>query len=800
MKSIRNAVVITLVLLLTGCQTALTPTAAPINTVDDQPENETREPGTVTVTFIAEIPEDLPREQELMVEFLDEITGLAIVPVRVPMEKVEGVRYQLTRDLPDRTIIKYRYYRRGENPSVEYNAIEQQVRYRTLFTPYARQVRDLIAGWNDTQKPGDTGTIEGRITSSLNGEPVGGILISCGGDQVLSSADGTYRLEKLMPGLHNLTVMSLNGAYYPVQQEAVVASNSSTPAEIKVSPAQMAQVLFVLNTGGVDTGDYPIRIIGDLAQAGNTFSNQGAEQSVLADLAPMLEKGDDGNYQTFLQLPKGLVYTYKYSLGDGLWNSERDENGGLVSRKQLISEDVQVIQDDLQPFGKADGYSIDFFLKVPQNTPFGDHISIQFNPFDWSPPLPMTRRGDDEYQYTLFGPQDLLGEISYRYCRNLVCDNIWFSTNGEPLMAQGVFHAIPGDQQFLDEITAWTDWQPSSDPTIVHATEGVTRRAGFIGGLETQPDFSPAAMTIFSKGLDAALGVGADTLFLTPTWEILFTEPLVVRQTSGRDPSLEELARFSAAARQRNLQIGFFPQILSGNHGRSYQAADLANINPNQMAEAVNRFYMHFALAARQNAAQYLVVDGDYLDWRYETGVIELLINIRSQFKNKILVSATPSELEWYPEGLLEQFDGIYLLLQCPLLSDFDQEEGEEPASISDLLDGRVKKLTEEKRLPIIIGIHFPAIEDSSRNCVQTSREWLHIRQGFSLSDSQPVNLKAQSDLYNEVFSAVATRSWITGVITRGFVLESARKDNSASIHGKPASDILWYWFSQLRN
>ncbi len=800
MKSIRNAVVTSLILLLMGCQTVPTPAPGSINTVDDQTANETGEPETVAVTFVADIPKELTREQELMVEFLDEITGLAIVPVRVPMEKVEGARYQLTKDLPDRTVIKYRYYRKGENPSVEYNAIEQQVRYRTIFTPYARQVHDLIAGWNDTRKPEDTGIIEGKITSSLNGEPVGGILITCGGDQVLSSADGTYRLDKLMPGLQNLTAMSLNGAYYPVQQEAVVASNSRTPADLRVSPAQLERVLFDLNTGGVDTGEYPIRIIGDLSQAGNTFSNQGAEQSVLADLAPVLEKGEGGNFQTFLQLPKGMVFTYKYSLGDGLWNSERDENGGLVTRKHLISEDAQIIQDDLRPFWKADGSSIGFILKVPQNTPSGDSISIQFNPFDWSPPLPMVRSGDDEYRYTLFGPHDLLGEISYRYCRNFDCENIWFSTNGEPLSMQGEFHATPGGVQFLDEVTEWADWQPSSDPTIVHATEAVSRSAGFLGGFETQPDFSPAAVTIIEKGLDAALGAGADTLFLAPTWEILLTEPLVVRQTSGRDASLEELARLSAAARQRNLQIGFYPQIISGNHGRSYQSADLSDVNPNQLAEAVKRFYMHFSQAARQNAAQYLVVDGDYLDWRYEPGVVELLINIRSQFKNRILVSATPSEIEWYPEGLLEQFDGIYLLLECPIFSDLDQEEGEGRASISDLLDGRAKKLAEEKHLPIITGIHFPAIENAGQNCVQTSKEWTHVRQGFPLSDAQPSNMQAQSDLYNEVFSAVATRDWITGVTTRGYVLESARTDNAASIHGKPAIDIVWYWFSKFRN
>lgn len=783
---------------MAGCQAASP--AAPEDIADGSAENSSNESKTVNITFIVEIPEELKPQQELMIEFLDEITGLAIVPVRFPMEKIDGRHYQLTRDLPDRSIIKYRFFRKGDNPSVEYNSLDLPVRYRFIFTPYARKVHDLVAGWNDVYDNVPSGMIEGKITNSQTGEPAAGLLIACGGDQVISSADGSYRFEYIKPGHHNLSVMSMDGSFYPFMQEAVVAINSRTPADIQISPAQFSTVKFVLNADAVDTEDYPIRIIGDLSQAGNTFSNQGADQSVLADLAPVMEMGEEGYHQAFLQLPKGMVFTYKYSLGDGLWNSERDANGALHTRKLLVTDDVQMVLDELLPVAHANTDSILFRLRIPENTPPDDSIAIQFNPFDWSPPLPMEKSADGMYHYTLFGPQDLLGEISYRYCRNNACDNIFFSTNGAQLAQNGIIQSKSEEQSISDEIPEWTDLQPVQDPTIVFSTEPIPRIGKFIAGFEIQPGFPPALMADYEKGLSAIATSGASTLLLTPTWQIVGIDSLVVRQTPGLDLSMGGISHLSNAGRLMNQQIGLYPRILSDVKDRQYQPGGLANVNANKWNEAVKRFYTHFAIVARLNSAQILIVDGNYLDWRNEPGMVELLITIRSQFRNRVFVSATPTELEWYPETMLEQFDGIYLLLGCPLYAGFDQEEGEPPISIPYLLDGKTRKMAGEKGMPVIVGILFPATENPVQTCFRTSSEWTEIMQEFPLLGDTDVNLLAQNDLYNDIFSAVATREWITGVISRGYALESARTDSSPSVHGKPAADILWYWFSKLRN
>ena len=48
------------------------------------------------------------------------------------------------------------------------------------------------------------------------------------------------------------------------------------------------------------------------------------------------------------------------------------------------------------------------------------------------------------------------------------------------------------------------------------------------------------------------------------------------------------------------------------------------------------------------------------------------------------------------------------------------------------------------------------------------------------------------------VLNAINLRPWVSGFVSRGYFTPVALQDKSASIHGKPTSDILWYWFPRL--
>ncbi len=60
------------------------------------------------------------------------------------------------------------------------------------------------------------------------------------------------------------------------------------------------------------------------------------------------------------------------------------------------------------------------------------------------------------------------------------------------------------------------------------------------------------------------------------------------------------------------------------------------------------------------------------------------------------------------------------------------------------------------------------------------------------------LDLSEQVDIYNAALNAINGREWIVGFVSRGYYPPVAVQDLSASIHGKPAADVLWYWFPRM--
>lgn len=60
------------------------------------------------------------------------------------------------------------------------------------------------------------------------------------------------------------------------------------------------------------------------------------------------------------------------------------------------------------------------------------------------------------------------------------------------------------------------------------------------------------------------------------------------------------------------------------------------------------------------------------------------------------------------------------------------------------------------------------------------------------------ISLKEQSDLYNAALPEINRREWISGVSTRRYILVGNNQDQSSSIRGKPAADVIWYWYSTM--
>jgi hypothetical protein len=60
------------------------------------------------------------------------------------------------------------------------------------------------------------------------------------------------------------------------------------------------------------------------------------------------------------------------------------------------------------------------------------------------------------------------------------------------------------------------------------------------------------------------------------------------------------------------------------------------------------------------------------------------------------------------------------------------------------------------------------------------------------------LNLQLQADIYEAMLTAINDRQWVGGFVSRGYYPPTILQDKSASVHGKRAADILWYWYPRL--
>ena len=60
------------------------------------------------------------------------------------------------------------------------------------------------------------------------------------------------------------------------------------------------------------------------------------------------------------------------------------------------------------------------------------------------------------------------------------------------------------------------------------------------------------------------------------------------------------------------------------------------------------------------------------------------------------------------------------------------------------------------------------------------------------------MNLQVQANAYSGILAAVNQRAWISGVISNGYFPPVTLQDKSISVHGKPAEQVIDYWYHYM--
>ncbi len=769
-------------------------------------------------TFTVVLPEPLAPGETLLLGVLDEVTGLALNPTLYPLQSKDSLTYTATLPLPLNAVVKYHYVRQGSVPIFENTASGGTIRYRMYYVAGQGEVDDIIGSWSDRTYTRPLGSIQGRVLNVDTGTPLPNILVTAGGVQSYTDSAGRFDLEGLPVGTHNLVAYAIDGTYQAFEQGATVASGLTTAVEVRLKAAPMVRITFIV-TAPNDVRGAPVRIAGNLFELGNTFADLKGGISTIADRMPIMALQSDGRYSVTISLPVGAYVQYKYTLGDGFWNAEHRADGSFQLREFVVSPQDTVIQDTVETWQAGPSSPILFEVNVPADTPPGDIIYIQFNPYGWTEPIPMWPLGNNRWAYKLYSPLNMLGSFHYRYCRDGQCGSADdLATAGESAGGHEVSTSLVSED-IKDTVQAWAGLD-QAEPTTLVGSAITARPAGFMTGIEFQPNYQPNWSYFNPQAMQNVQALGANWVVLTPTWTYSNISPLEFGLIPGKDPFWLDSAIMISQARATNLNVALFPMPEFSSSANDFWKTAPRDSNWWQTwFDYYRAFAVNYADLASQTGSQAIILGGDWLTPALPNGILSdgtssgvpsdadtrwkaIVSEIRQHFNGKVLwaLPYTPGKFQT-SLSFLQDTDGIYLLWNAPLASQAGASKADMAYQAGKLLDNEVSPLPSLIGKPVILAIAYPSASGAETGCLSDGRggclEWTALNQPND-PGTVTADLQGQEDLYEAMLNAINTRAWVGGIVSRGYFPPAMLQDKSASVHGKPASDLLWYWFPRL--
>ncbi len=388
------------------------------------------------------------------------------------------------------------------------------------------------------------------------------------------------------------------------------------------NPAVLVPVTFTVHVPENTQPGAPVRIAGNLLQLGNTFADLRGGLSGTADHMPIMNYTSEGIYNYTLHLPAGAEVQYKYTLGDGFWNAERTSNGSFEIRQIIVPPNGTTVEDQVATWESGSSAPISFEVTVPQETPAGDIIHIQFNPYGWTEPIPMWSAGNNVWKYTLYGQMELRS-IFYRYCRNGDCGVADDEASmGDSATGRQIDTAITS-QYVRDNVTRWA-WLNSSSPTTLVGSNVIARQSPFMTGIEFQAYYHPNWSSYIPLALQNVQALGSNWVILTPTWTYSSTNPLIFGMRPSADPLWTDSALMVSQGRALNLNVGIFPQPrFPVSSADFWRAAPRDQVWWQIWFDSYRGFAVHYADLATQTGAQALILGGDWISPALPNGTLD---------------------------------------------------------------------------------------------------------------------------------------------------------------------------------
>lgn len=759
--------------------------------------------------------------ESVAIGVLDEVTGLGLNPTLYAMNAQDALHYTIALPLPLNSTTKYRYYRQGGQPALEDTALDKPVRYRLHTASSPATLNDILASWSDRPFLGPVGRVAGTVTDVASGQPITNILVVAGGQAALTDSLGQYVIESLPEGTQTVSAYALDGAYTPFQQGATVQAGLTTTAPLKLKGAATVQVTFNVTVPENTITGAPLRLAGNLIQLGNTFADLDGGISEVVSRMPTLASDGDFHYSLTMSLPVGADIHYKYTLGDGFWNAEHAADGNFVLRELIVPARNTIMNDTVVTWQAGTSAPILFDVTVPANTPPDDTISIQFNPYGWTEPIPMWPLGAQDrnhWVYKLFGPLNLVSSFHYRFCRNNQCGIADDAATASFPAAGRQATATLTDQILKDTVNSWAWWQ-DADPVTIVAIPVNQRQASFWAGVELQSSYRPDLQTLYPSAMQNIKALGSNTLILAPTWTVTSYAPLIFAPTPGSDPLVSDTIQAVQYGRAQSMHVILYatPRLLPSTPDFWLKAPRTPEWW-NGWFDRYRAFVLYHADLAARSGAQALIIGGDAVFPALPGGTLadgsssnvpgdaearwrNLLGETRQHFTGKILWAHPYGNTLPAAPAFIDQFDALYLLWSAPLATDFGSGVDSMAAEAGRRLDSDIQPFLQATRKQAVIAVNYPSAQGAAAGCVPSGGgclDWEALSRPYPDMPSALINLKGQADLYQALLQAINQRNWVGGFVSRGYYPAVSLMDKSSSVRSKMTADLLWYWFPRL--
>ncbi len=766
--------------------------------------------------FEISLPEKIKDDEIVFLEIIDEVTGIALNPTRYEMQSKDDLTLFVRIPIINGSFVKYRYVKRSDIDVIEYCSDGRQVYYRSYIVNRPSVAKDIVSSWTNEGTAFPIGEISGFVYDTKTNLPIPEIFISVNGITTSSAHNGFYQIRNIPAGEHNLVAYHPDGLYKPFQQGAVIANNALTPASFGMESAKMVKITFDVEVPENTVQGAPLRLIGDFYSLGNVYTETNGGTSIISSRSPLLDNIGNGNYSITLDLPSGADLRYKYSLGDGFVNAEYSADGDFRVRQFIVPDKDMAVFNFIESWSSKEIPPITFEVTSPINTPAGDYVSIQFNPFVWMSPVQMWKTGKNQWTFTLYSPYEYLDQSQFRFCRNDQCgcadDDLTagFDASGYILDMK----SVDKTHKIAYKIENWVG-QKIISYEIEKSSKSINND-NFIKGIEFNNDYDSKWLPYLDWGfIDAAIS-GANNIIFSPSWVIGNNELSIAEFLPGINPSHQDISEIYNYAQDAGLTFSLFPKLLFSdqNSNKYWSSASLSYNWWLEWFSQYERFIINYATLAQKNEIEVFIFGGESILPALPHGRLPngnpsntpynfpekwniLVEKVREEFSGEIIFSIPSYIAEDIDYEFLTQVDAIMVENSSALTSSSSPSIDELKYRFAQVLDQSIHKIYARFQKPIIIGIKYPSMDGSASDCINYGNTCLDLAESMS-TGSIPIDLEEQADIYTAILGTIIDRNWITGVISQGYYPAVTVMDASNSTRGKPAMDVLSYYFNEV--